>query len=80
LNIKFDIKDLIFDNKFKDFSKELQALTLLNGKNANSDNILTISKEKDKNHYTKNGIISRSKIIKMLKIVFDFIFNFYKFD
>lgn len=48
LNIKFDIKDLIFDNKFKDFSKELQALTLLNSKNSNSENILTMSKEKDK--------------------------------
>lgn len=63
LNIKFDIKDLIFDNKFKDFSKELQALTLLNCKNANSENILTISKEKDKNNYNNNGIKRRSKII-----------------
>jgi len=53
LNIKFDIKDLIFDNKFKDFSKELQALTLLNGKNKNSENILTISKDKNKYNEAK---------------------------
>jgi len=56
LNIKFDIKDLIFDNKFKDFSKELQALTLINGKNNNNiDNMLTILID-------NNGVNFRSKL------------------
>lgn len=56
LNIKFDIKDLIFDNKFKDFSNELQALTLLSGKNKSNDNVFTMSKEKE------NNFIKRIKI------------------
>ncbi len=70
LNIKFDIKDLIFDKKFEYFSKELQALTIINSKNKLNDNILTMSKEKENNNFTCKNTDQESKYLCSMFCIF----------